>query len=64
MLCEKNRKRDSDTEQRIHYFDGVLPFPVIQSFGKMFYEKSGNQQYDTKRRICYTDDILPPSSSR
>jgi len=34
MLCEKDRKRDSDTEQRIHYFDGVLPFPVIQSFGK------------------------------
>ena len=34
MLCEKDRKRDSDTEQRIHYFDGVLAFPVIQSFGK------------------------------
>ena len=34
MLCEKNRKRDSDTEQRIYSFDGVLPFPVIQSFGK------------------------------
>lgn len=34
MLCEKDGRRDSDTEQRIHYFDGVLPFPVIQSFGK------------------------------
>ena len=29
MLFEKDGRRDSDTEQRIHYFDGVLPSPVI-----------------------------------
>ena len=31
MLFEKDGRRDSDTEQRIHYFDGVLPSPVIHS---------------------------------
>ena len=25
MLCEKNGKRDSDTERRIYYTDDVLP---------------------------------------
>jgi hypothetical protein len=33
MLCEEDGRRDSDTEQS-YYSDDVLPFPVIQSFGK------------------------------
>ena len=29
MLCEKNGKRDSDTERRIYYTDDVLPSSLI-----------------------------------
>ena len=31
MLCEKNGKRDSDTERRIYYTDDVLPSSLIMT---------------------------------
>ena len=42
MLCEKDRKRDSDTEQRIYYFDGVLPASRhSELWQKCFMRKAG-----------------------
>ena len=44
MLCEKNGKRDSDTERRIYYTDDVLPSSLI----------TGNRSF-----TFVQDDALP-----
>jgi len=42
MLCEEDGRRDSDTEQRIYYFDGVLPASRhSELWQKCFMRKAG-----------------------
>ena len=42
MLCEEDGRRDSDTEQRIYYFDGVLPASHhSELWQKCFMRKAG-----------------------
>ena len=42
MLCEEDGRRDSDTEQRIYYFNGVLPASRhSELWQKCFMRKAG-----------------------
>ena len=42
MLCEEDGRRDSDTEQRIYYFYGVLPASRhSELWQKCFMRKAG-----------------------
>ena len=42
MLCEEDGRQDSDTEQRIYYFDGVLPASRhSELWQKCFMRKAG-----------------------
>ena len=67
MLCEKDRKRDSDTEQRIHYFDGVLPSSRhSELWQKYFMRKAGisNMTQSEESVTLMTFYRLPPHGNR
>lgn len=48
MLCEEDGRRDSDTEQRIYYFDDVLRPLSFRAGAKMPYEKAGKRNSSTE----------------
>ena len=67
MLCEEDGRRDSDTEQRIYYFDGVLPASRhSELWQKCFMRKAGisNMTQSEEYVTLMTFYRLPPHGNR